>query len=129
MNKSYVSFVRDGGPPPVPLVRERRRDAGRSLPAAPADEQRKMRLHGNRLTRRVDDRVVLAFEGRAFVVEQRAHDRARLLEAIEPGTGVEQLDAVRLVLVHLPSGAETEHHPTVADVVDARGDLRQYRGM
>jgi hypothetical protein len=101
----------------------------RALLATSPDEQRKALLHGRGLTRRVDNRVVLAFERRALVVEQRAHDRAGLVETIESGAGVVQLDAVRPVLVQLPAGTEAEHDSAVADVVDAGGDLREHRWM
>ncbi len=79
--------------------------------------------------RRVGDRVVRALERGALVREQAAHDLDRLLEPVDTGDRRLEFDAVRVVLVDLPAGADAEHQPAVGDVVDRRRPVGEDRRM
>ena len=54
---------------------------------------------------------------------------AGLLEAGEQLARAREVDAVLLVLVDLPAGADAEQHATVADVVDGRRPVRDHGRM
>ena len=129
-----VHRARDRDPPTAHAVVERRPLPRRRLDVAPAcstrrrggrrcrsmrgpagaDEQRQPRLDRLGIGGGVGDRVHLAVERRAILRRQGADDLDRLLEALHPPAGRLELDAVRKVLVDLPTGTEAEHHPPVA---------------
>ena len=113
-----------GSAPDVPVVRALGHDAQRDLLAAAADHQLGMRLlHRLGIERRVGELVVAALEGGAALRPQRRDDLARLVQPLQPlAQGIER-NAVRLVLVLLPAGAEAEQQPPARDDVDLRGHL------
>jgi len=87
--------------------------------AAAADHQREparrcRQQHG------VVDVVVRTVERHAFSGEEPAHDLERLLE---PGRAVVERHPERIELRPVPPGAETEHEPPAAHLVDGRGHL------
>ena len=97
-----------GPAPDVPMVGVPRGDLERHLLAAAADHQLGMRtLHGLGCQRRVAQLVVAALERGLVLRPERLEHLARFVEAREPlGHRIEG-DAVRLVLVLLPRGADT----------------------
>ncbi len=116
-----------GRRPRVPLVAVLRGDPHRALLAAPAHEQ--LHVLASRVHGRIVDHVVGPLEREPRLREQSLHDLHGFLEPVEPLLHRRQLDAVGLMLVLLPAGAETEKHASAAHVVDGRDLVRKDRRM
>ena len=113
--------------PHVPLVGVLRGDAQGHLLAAAADQQRQRLLYGFGLEHRGVERVVLALERGRLVREQGLDQLGGLGQPLEPFLHGVERDPVLAVLVLLPAGAEPEHEPAAAQVVDGRRHLREHR--
>jgi hypothetical protein len=70
---------------------------------------------------------VLARERELFLGQETAQHLHGLLEPVEPFPHRRQFDAVLLMLVALPSGADAEHQPAAADPVDGGRHVRHHR--
>src|SRR5690606_3092532 len=112
--------------PHVPLVRLAGAEPDHPVPLA-ADQQRQGLLHRLRLAERAAQLVVLTLEGRARRAQQPLDAVARLVQPGEALPRRRELDAVLLVLVHLPAGAEAEHDATAGHVVERRRPVRDDR--
>ena len=91
----------------VPLIGVLGNDAQRAARPAPPDEDR--RPTGRRVRLRIGaaDAVVLAFECARVGVPEFLHERDRLFEAVVALGAGREVNAVDLVLVGVPAGAET----------------------
>ena len=96
-----------GEAPHVPLVGVAGDDAEHPVALA-TDQQRQRVLHGLRLTDGVGELVVAAVDRGRLLAEEAVPHLARLLEAREQLAGSREIDAVLLVLVDLPTGADAE---------------------
>ena len=66
---------------------------------------------------------IFPLECRDFMSEQTVNHLHRLFETVETAADRVERNAVRLVLVLLPGGADPEDPPTVAHIVcEARGE-------
>ena len=119
-----------GPTPDVPVVGVTRGDLERHLLAAAADHQLGMRtLRRLGRERRLAQLVVTALERRLVLRPEGLEHLARFIEPRETlGHRVEG-NAVRLVLVLLPRGADATDEPAARDDVHLRGHLRQHRRM
>ena len=75
------------------------------------------------LERRVADREVRAVERHPVLAEQAVDDLDALLEAVDALLRRGQVEAVGVVLVDLPAGADAEHGAAAGDVVDGHHPL------
>ena len=106
--------------PHVPLVGVAGDDAHHPVALA-ADQDRQRVLHRLRLDDRVGEPVVLAVDGRRPArAAGPSRTWQRLLEAVDAHAGAAELDAVLLVLVDLPAGADAEQQAAAGHVVDRR---------
>ena len=119
---------RVGEAPHVPLVGVAGDDAEHPVALA-ADEERERVLHGLGLTDGVGELVVAAVERGGLLAEEAVPHLAGLLEAGQQLAGPREVDAVLLVLVDLPAGADAEQHAPVADVVDGGRPVRDDGGV
>jgi hypothetical protein len=77
----------------------------------------------------VDDLVVLAGEGGAWLGPERADDREGFLEAVGAVAGGAEGEAEHGVLVLGPARADAELDPATGEVVDRHGRLGEYGGV
>src|SRR6266545_3736651 len=116
--------------PDVPVVGPARDDLERHLFAAAADHELGARLLDRlRHERRVVELVVLALEGRALLGPEHVQDLAGFIQTLEPLAHRIERQAVGLVLVLLPAGANAADEPATRDDVYVGRHLGQHRGM
>src|SRR6058998_174136 len=110
--------------PAVPVVGVLGDDLERDALAAAADHQLGVRgLHRLGVEGGVGELVVAHLERGAPLLPQRPDHVAGLIEPLEPLAHRVEGNAVRLVLVLLPSRAQAEQEPSAGDDVDLRGHL------
>ena len=112
--------------PRVPLVGVLGDDAQHALLAAAADQDRQRVLHRLRFADRVGELVVLAVEGGRGLAQQAVQDLQGLDETVQQPLHRGQLDAVLLVLVDLPAGADAEGEAAAGDLVDGGRHVGQH---
>ena len=112
--------------PDVPFVGMLGHEAKGALFASPADQDWQPLLRRFRIARRVGHREMRTGERRAAFGEHAPDDRERLREPIETPRERVELESVRFVFVFLPAGTQAEDEPTVADLIDGAGDLREH---
>jgi hypothetical protein len=71
--------------------------------------------------------VVGALVGRALLGQQSDDDVAGLVEPVHALLDAEQVDAVRVRLVGVPTGAEAQLEATVGDLVERGSHVREHR--
>src|SRR5581483_5843392 len=113
----------------VPAVGVACRDAQRALLATAADPDRQLALHRLRLAVGVAQREVFALEVHGVLAQQQADAPHGFFEDVEPDAVGRERDAVRLVLVERPAGAETELRATAAQMVDGGDRVGEHGGV
>ena len=114
----------------VPALGVSRGDARDDLRAAAADDDGRMRLlHRLGFGDRVLDLVEASLVGGTLLRPQRDEHAARFVQHPRARRHIGHRHAQAPERILIPSGAEADLEPTLRDVVDGRGDLREERGM
>jgi 3-hydroxyisobutyrate dehydrogenase-like beta-hydroxyacid dehydrogenase len=112
----------------VPLLGPPGHGAQRTLPAAAADRDRRVRLlHWFRLAPGLGEPDVAAGERGDGLAQQQHDGLDTLVEPVEPLPQGRQVDAVGVALHLVPPGAQAEFQPSAGDDVDGSGHVGQHR--
>src|SRR5262249_49478371 len=125
-----LSLEHSGPTPNVPVVGMLCRYTECDALASSADHQFRIRfLHGFGIERSVEHGSISPVKITAMLRPERPDHLARLIQPLEPlAPGVEG-NSVGLVLVLLPTGAESKQEPSTRNDIDLRGHLRHYCRM